>query len=84
MKSLKKFSKKELVSLCEQYEIDINDLTDELETLSLNPDRVKYVYKNTDDDKVIKYLKNRLKCVRGMRRLPYIREYERLMGIDIM
>jgi hypothetical protein len=65
--------------LIKQYETDISDLTDELETLSLNPNRVEYIYMNGEDDKVIKYIKGRLKVVKGLKRLPYIREYERLM-----
>lgn len=80
MKSLKKFSKKELVLLVKKYESDINLLTDELEELSLTPDRVEYIYMNGEDDKVIKYIKSRLKCVKGLKRHPYIEEYSRIMG----
>ena len=60
MRALKKFSKKELIQLVKQYESDIGSLTDDLETLSLNPDRVEYVYMNSEDDKAIKYIKSRL------------------------
>ena len=80
MKSLRKFTKKELVALVKQYENDINSLTDELELLSLTPDRVEYIYMYNEDDKVIKYIKNRLKCVKGLNKLPYKKEYERLMN----
>lgn len=82
-KSLKKFSKNELRELVRQYETDINQLTDELETMSLNPDRVEYIYRNSDDDDVIKYIKNRLKCVKGLKRIAYITEYQRLTGNEI-
>ena len=81
MKSLTKFTKKQLISLTEQYETDIKDLTDDLEKLSLTPDRVEYIYLNSEDDKIIVYLKSRLKCVRGLKRLPYLNEYNRLLNL---
>jgi hypothetical protein len=80
MKSLRKSKKSELISLIKKYEENVTILTDELEKMALNPGRVEYVYKNDDDDVMIKYIKGRLRCVRGLRRLPYIKEYERLMG----
>lgn len=80
MKSLNKFNKKELVDLVKTYEVDINSLTEELEELSLSVDRVEYIYACSDDDKVIAYIKGRLRCVKGLRKLPYIKEYVRLMN----
>ncbi len=81
-KSLRKYTKKELVGLVKLYEIDIKDLTDDLERLSLTPDRTEYIYANSEDDKQMVYIKGRLKCVKGLRRLPYIKEYERLMSVN--
>lgn len=78
MRPLKKFAKKELIQLVKQYEQDISNLTDDLENLSLTHDRIEYVYMNSDDDKAIQYLKGRLKCVKGLKKLPYIAEYDRL------
>ena len=80
MRSLKKFSKKELIQLNRQDEEDINSLTDELETLALTPNRVEYIYQDSEDDKNIVYIKKRLRCVKGMKRIPYLKEYSRLMG----
>ena len=84
MPTLKKYNKKQLITLVEQYELDINDLTNELEELSLTSDRVEYIYMNNEDDKVIKYIKNRLKCVKGLRRIPYMKEYSRLMKNELI
>lgn len=78
MKPLKKMNKTQLKQLVNMYEKDINDLTDELEKMSLQTDRVEYIYAHGEDDKSIQYIKKRLKCVRGIKRLPYIKEYERL------
>lgn len=81
MKSLKKFSKKQLIELVRTMENDINRLNDELELLSLVSNKTDFIYKNSDDDKTITYLKNRLKCVKGIKRIGYMKEYNRLMDM---
>ncbi len=80
MKPLKKLKKKELIAIIRKYEDEINLLTDKMEELSLNTDRVDYIYPDTNDSFIIKYLKRRIKCKRGMYKLPYITEYERIMN----
>ena len=79
MTELKKYKKKQLISLIVDYEDDIRNLQKELD----NNTRVKYVVINEEkDDKTLTYIKKRMKCVNDLhRRAVYQKEYERLIAI---
>ena len=79
MTELKKYKKKQLISLIVDYEDDIRNLQRELDTNT----RVKYVVINEEqDDKTLTYIKKRMKCVSDLhRKAVYEKEYERLMKL---
>ena len=81
--SLKKYKKKELIKLVENYEYDIKTLNEELTRLSLREIQVEYVVvKDEEDDKTLQYIKNRLMIIKDPhRRETYNNELNRLLKL---
>ncbi len=80
MTELKKYKKKQLISLIVDYEEDIRHLQDELN----NNARVKYIVIDQEkDDKTLLYIKKRMKCVLDEhKRGVYQKELERLLALQ--
>ena len=79
--SLKKYKKKQLIKLVENYEYDIRALNEELTRLSLRETQKEYVvYSDEETDKTLKYIKNRLMIIKDPhRRERYNNELNRLL-----
>ena len=80
---LKKFKKKQLITMVENYENDIQYLTEELDTLKLQNNIVReyVVLRNEEEDKTIMYIKNRLLVIHDKhRRAEYQVELNRLLN----
>ena len=75
MATLKRTSKKVLISLINQYEQDIMDLQEQMQNMSLS---TKYItIDSTEEDAKNIYIKKRMMCARNTQ--VYIREYARIM-----
>ena len=82
-KPLNKFKKKALISLIKNYESDILELQTELDNIKIESKRIEYVVvKDDEDDKTLKYIKNRVLVIQDPhRRAIYSIELERLLKL---
>ena len=76
MPTLKKSSKKVLISLIEQYENDIMDLQEQMSNMEIAKPEYVVIDKTEEDFKLV-YIKKRMACSRNTQ--IYIREYQRIM-----
>ena len=84
MSNLRSYKKKQLIRLVNGYEADIEQLRYEIERMNLEKTLTVKEYiilDKEDDDRMLMYIKNRLKCVRGKNKMPYQLEMDRLMAI---
>ena len=80
---LKKYKKKALIKLVENYEFDIRELTEQLDTIKLsnNVEKEYIILRDEEEDKTIRYIKNRLLVIHDKhRRAEYQVELNRLLN----
>ena len=91
MSNLRKLKKRELVNLIKGYEEQIYELKEDINNMSINVPRevikevikTEYVIIDEDkkSDKKIEYLTRKIKWLRGLEKIKYENELQRLLKV---